>query len=187
MRTTKNKKDLLQYYMKIPYSIRIIPEEAGGYFVEIEELSGCMTQGDTIEEVMKNINEAKELWLESAIEDGFEIPKPKEMEEYSGKFLVRLPKYIHKRISHIAEREGVSLNQMIVSLLSERSIIKEIRSEIKSIYWKMDKMKTELYELNSKPQLLSSNAKGIYKERISSSAGIIKEKQSKYQYNGVPQ
>jgi len=187
MRTTKNNEKLLRYYMELPYSIRIIPEEVGGFFAEIEELQGCMTQGDTIEEVKENIEEAKESWLTVAIEEEIEIPQPREMEEYSGKFLVRLPKYIHKRISQLAEREGVSLNQMIVSLLSERSVIKEIRSEIKSIYWKMDKMKTELYELNSKPKHLSSNAKGIYKERISSSAGIIKEKQSKYQYNGDSQ
>ncbi len=187
MKTIKNKKELLKYYMGLPYSIRIIPEEAGGYFVEIEELSGCMTQGDTVEEVIKNINEAKELWIESAIEDGIEIPKPKEMEEYSGKFLVRLPKYIHRRISHLAEREGVSLNQMIVSLLSERSIFKEIRNEIKSIYWEMGKMKTESYELNNKPQISGSVAKEINKERMLTNVRFVKEKQSKYQYNGDSQ
>lgn len=81
MKNIKDKKDLLNHYMSLPYSIRIIPEEAGGYFAEVEELPGCMTQGDTIEELMRNIEEAKELWLESALEIGKEIPLPKEMEK----------------------------------------------------------------------------------------------------------
>ncbi len=129
MKNIKNKKELLKYYMELPYSIRIVPEEAGGYFAEVEELPGCMTQGDTIEEVMKNIEEAKECWLTVSIDEGLEIPKPKEMEEYSGKFLVRIPKSLHRRLANLAEKEGISLNQMVVSLLSEKIAVKEIRYE----------------------------------------------------------
>jgi len=129
MKNIKDKKKLLKYYMGLPYSIRIVPEETGGYFAEVEELPGCMTQGDTIGEVMKNIEEAKELWLEMSIDEGLEIPQPREMEKYSGKFLIRIPKYLHRRLANLAEREGVSLNQLVVSLLSERSVIKEIKQE----------------------------------------------------------
>ena len=75
----KSKKELLEYYMKLPYAIRIVPEEAGGYFAEVEKLDGCMTQGDTIEEVLKNLEEAKQCWLEAAIEIGKEIPLPEVM------------------------------------------------------------------------------------------------------------
>jgi predicted RNase H-like HicB family nuclease len=35
-----------------------------------------MTQGDTLEEIWKNLKEAKELWLEVALEDGMEIQEP---------------------------------------------------------------------------------------------------------------
>ena len=57
MQTTKSKKALVKYYMNLPHAIRIIPEEKGGYFAEVEEFPGCMTVGETIEEVIKNIGE----------------------------------------------------------------------------------------------------------------------------------
>jgi len=42
----------------------IIEKDDNGYFAYIPQLKGCMTQGDTYEEVMKNIKEAAELYLE---------------------------------------------------------------------------------------------------------------------------
>ncbi len=40
------------------------PQEEGGYTVFIPSLSGCISQGETKEEALKNIKEAMELWLE---------------------------------------------------------------------------------------------------------------------------
>jgi len=164
MKKIKSKKELIRYYMGLPYSIRIIPEEGGGYFAEVEELSGCMTQGDTIEEVMKNIEEAKESWLTVAIEEGIEIPQPREMEEYSGKFLVRMPKSLHRRLVNLAEREEVSLNQMVVALLSERYSIMEIREEIQGLSWKMGEVHRGLYRLKM-PGALTNETKEIIEEK----------------------
>lgn len=67
----------LEYYMKLPYAIRIVPEDAGGYFAEIEEFPGCMTHGDTVLKVIENIDDAKRNWLTIAIEEGLQIPEPK--------------------------------------------------------------------------------------------------------------
>jgi len=119
MRKIKNGDKSIEYYMRLPYTIRIIPEEDKGFFAEIEELPGCMTEGETLEEVMENIREAQELWIETALEIGKEIPLPREIEEYSGKFLVRVPKYLHRKLVNRARKEGISLNQLIVSLLSK--------------------------------------------------------------------
>lgn len=47
-----------------------------------------------------------------------DIPLPSSDNSYSGKLLVRMPKSLHRRLAETAEREGVSLNQYIVSLLS---------------------------------------------------------------------
>lgn len=66
----------LEYYMSLPYEMRIIPDEEGGWFVEIPLLRGCMTDGDTWEEVLKNIEEAKQAWLETALEHNITIPEP---------------------------------------------------------------------------------------------------------------
>lgn len=67
----------LEYYMSLPYTLEIIPDENdGGWVVKVKELSGCMTQADSWEEILPMISEAKELWLEVAIEEGIPIPEP---------------------------------------------------------------------------------------------------------------
>lgn len=43
----------------------IYPEEDGGYTVMIPDLPGCMTQGETLEAALENINEARQLWIET--------------------------------------------------------------------------------------------------------------------------
>ena len=48
--------------------IKIVLEEQeeGGYTVYVPSLPGCISQGETVEESLKNIKEAIELWLEPA-------------------------------------------------------------------------------------------------------------------------
>ncbi|MCK4257109.1 type II toxin-antitoxin system HicB family antitoxin [candidate division WOR-3 bacterium] len=82
MKKIKNKKEALKYYMSLVYPIRIIEEEKVGYFAEIEELAGCMTQGDTIEEAWDNIQDAKEQWLMVALEKNIHVPLPSSFEKH---------------------------------------------------------------------------------------------------------
>ncbi|MFH1825041.1 MAG: type II toxin-antitoxin system HicB family antitoxin [Candidatus Firestonebacteria bacterium] len=117
-------------YMKLPYTIELIQEEVGGFHVKVKELPGCMSYGKTAAEAIKNIKDAQLLWIETAIEKGIDIPSPDVTGEYSGKVLLRMPKYIHERLSGMAEEEGTSLNQLIVSLLSGKSAIKEMAKEL---------------------------------------------------------
>ncbi len=77
------------YYMNLPYTIVIRKDLAGGFFAKVEELEGCMTQGETYEEVYQNIHEAMELWLEVSIEQKMVIPEPDIESDYSGKLLLR--------------------------------------------------------------------------------------------------
>ena len=42
------------------------PAEEGGYWAEVPALPGCITEGDTMEEVMANLKDAIEGWLEVA-------------------------------------------------------------------------------------------------------------------------
>lgn len=44
----------------------IHPAEEGGYWAEVPALTGCITEGDTIEEVMSNLKDAIEGWLDVA-------------------------------------------------------------------------------------------------------------------------
>ena len=50
-------------------------------------------------------------YIETKLENGFDIPEPIQTENYSGKFVVRLPKSLHFKLAMEAEKEGVSLNQ----------------------------------------------------------------------------
>ena len=111
----------LKDYMKLPYTrmVHEIDDESGHYFYgQILELDGCQSTGDTIEELYENLNEALEGYLEVKIENGLPIPKPENVEGYSGKFNVRLPKSLHQRLAIEADREGVSLNTLVLYKLS---------------------------------------------------------------------
>lgn len=178
MKNKKSREELLQYYMGLPYTIKITPEEVEGYFVEIEEFEGCMSQGETIEEVLENIKEAQEGWLEVAIEEGLEIPLPKVMEEYSGKFVLRVPKSLHRKLSNLAEEESVSLNQMIVSLLSERFALRRVENKIQSLSWVMEQMQIGLYNLKKRVSL-SKEAKKLQEVRASLQAEAVRERKPK--------
>jgi antitoxin HicB len=117
----KNKqieKPSLEYYLNLQYPVTLYPDPEGGYVAQIKDLPGCLTQGETLEETMTNIQEGRELWISTAYAHSDDIPLPSNDDNYSGKLLVRMPKSLHRRLAETAENEGVSLNQYIVSLLS---------------------------------------------------------------------
>lgn len=101
-------------YMNLPYNIVIQErnDESGHYyFGKVLELDGCVSDGETLEELNKNIKEAMRLWLEVCIENGDPVPKPFLDSSYSGRFNIRIPKSLHERLTYEAKCEGVSLNQ----------------------------------------------------------------------------
>ena len=55
----------------------VIEKDSDGYFAFCPELQGCYTQGDTYEDVLKNIEDAIQLHIEDRKENGEEIPKIK--------------------------------------------------------------------------------------------------------------
>jgi antitoxin HicB len=102
----------VEYYMNLPYTIELI-KDPEGWFVRVKELEGCMSQGDTAAEAIEMIQKAMELWLEVSLEDGLPIPEPRPDEDYSGKFVVRVPRSLHRELVEEAARQGASLNQYI--------------------------------------------------------------------------
>jgi predicted RNase H-like HicB family nuclease len=109
----------LKGYLALPYSIEIIPDE-DGYIAAIPDLPGCMSSGKTVRAALRGLEEVKGLWLEGRIEAGEEIPEPTKIEDFSGKFVLRIPRSLHGRLDHEARKEGVSLNQYVLHILSER-------------------------------------------------------------------
>ena len=67
----------LEYYMNLPYKLEITPDPyEGGFVAGYPDLPGCLTCGDTMEEVMENALDAKKEWIEAALEDGTTINEP---------------------------------------------------------------------------------------------------------------
>ncbi|MEK6867271.1 MAG: type II toxin-antitoxin system HicB family antitoxin [Nanoarchaeota archaeon] len=51
------------------FHVLIEQDEDGGYVGRVPELRGCLSQGDTLDNLMKNIKEAIELCLEVETEE----------------------------------------------------------------------------------------------------------------------
>lgn len=115
-----NKKDI-NYYMSLPYNylIQQVTDESGSYYYgKVLELDGCQSTGETFEEAYKSLREAMKGWLEVKLQYGDPIPEPTGDENYSGKFVLRVPKSLHRQLAIEAQREGVSLNQYAMYKLS---------------------------------------------------------------------
>jgi predicted RNase H-like HicB family nuclease len=48
--------------------------EEGGYWVEIVDLPGCASQGETVDEALANVQEALRAVIRSYVEDGEDVP-----------------------------------------------------------------------------------------------------------------
>ena len=109
-------------YLHLPYTIEVIrdnDEDNPGWVARVIELPGCLTQADTFEELGEMIEDAMRLWIDTALADGSEVPEPRPEGSYSGKFVVRVPKSLHRELAEAAEREGVSLNMFVSTALGK--------------------------------------------------------------------
>ena len=108
----------VEYYLGLPYTIELTRDPEDGWFVAVNELPGCMSQGDTPQEAIEMIYDAMRGWIEVSLEDGDPIPEPRPLDDYSGKFVVRVPPEVHRRLALEAAEEDVSLNRLISTKLS---------------------------------------------------------------------
>lgn len=130
--------------MKLVYPAKFYYEKDGGYSVEVPDLVGCVTQGETLEEAMEMAQDAALGWLLTAIEEEEEIPKPSTMEEikvgkegfktllllnideYTEKYgskksikkTLTVPQWLNKR----AERLGINFSQALQEILLSKIV-----------------------------------------------------------------
>ena len=100
------------------YAIRIEPlprEEGGGFLVTVPDLPGCVADGETIDAAIAEAHDAFTAWAAAEQQDRGELPAPK---TYSGQFVQRIPKSLHRRLATRAAAEGVSLNQLSATYLA---------------------------------------------------------------------
>ena len=108
----------LAYFLKIKYPVTVQEGPMGGYFVTHPHLDGCMAEGATLEEAIANLADSREIWIESRLENGYHVPEPV-VEEYSGRVSLRMAPSLHARLAEISERQGISLNLLINTVLSK--------------------------------------------------------------------
>lgn len=114
----------LNEYMSMPYRMEILEDkDEGGFVVSYVDLPGCISSGETVESAIANALDAKQAWLEAAIEEGVEIYEPGSLEDYSGQFKLRLPKSLHRALAEHSQREGISMNQYCVYLLAKNDAL----------------------------------------------------------------
>jgi antitoxin HicB len=116
----------LNYYLSLEYpaEIRHFAEgDGGGYQATIPMLGrgSFVGHGDTPEEAYENLQECKKEIFEELLADGVEIlePSTEDIDEYSGKFVARIPKELHRDLVEAAKLSGTSLNQYIVYALTK--------------------------------------------------------------------
>ena len=114
----------LNEYMALPYKMEIVEDkEEGGFVVSFPDLPGCITCGETVESAVANAMDAKKAWLEAALEEGLTIHDPDSIEDYSGQFKLRIPKSLHRLLAEHSKKEGISMNQYCLYLLSRNDAV----------------------------------------------------------------
>ncbi len=100
-------------------------EDGGGFLITFPDLPGCLADGETEAEAAENGRDAF-VAVVSALQDmGREIPAPSFSPDdaaapgASGKFVARVPKSIHAKLTSRAKAEGVSLNALVLAFIAE--------------------------------------------------------------------
>lgn len=120
----KNVKQVEPPYPFEAYAHVVAPlseEDGGGYMITFPDLPGCMSDGDTLDEVLANGRDAFNSWIAAQVDMKRPIPQPTRYSEEGKpvKFVQRLPRSLHASLQARAKAEGVSLNTLVLTLIAE--------------------------------------------------------------------
>jgi predicted RNase H-like HicB family nuclease len=107
------------------YRVALQYDPDGYWIAEHPEMPGCKADGETAQEALSSLDVSRALWIESRLATGLEVPEPQEALQYSGRFVLRIPKSLHRELANEAEAEGVSLNSLVSNVLANRHTRKE--------------------------------------------------------------
>ena len=108
-------------YLEMPYEISLVrrdDEQGPAWVAQVEELPGCEARGRTAEEALTEARGVMASWIVDALANGRPVPAPRAAATHSGRLLVRMPPTLHADLARLADREKVSLNTLIVGVLS---------------------------------------------------------------------
>ena len=93
-------------------------KEDGGWIAVAPELAGCSAFGKTPKRALTELEDAIELWIDTAKSKKWSVPKPLAGKSPAGKVLLRLPRELHQDYLSLATKEGISLNQYMLYVLA---------------------------------------------------------------------
>ena len=128
---------MIEEYMKLPYTIELVQEEDGTYFVKVKELPGCMSVGKDPNEAVGNVRDAMRGWFEAAIEDRMEIPTPTVLNEK------------HAKVANFAtiarnKKKMVDIEQLETKLTNMKSDFDDFKHFVVNIEYDFEKMLEEM-------------------------------------------
>ena len=95
-------------------------EEDGCFVGSAPPLIGPCCHGKNEARVHAQLCEIVEEWIALLEGDGHKLPAPLAAKDFSGKFVLRIPRTLHRTLEREARKQGVSLNQYVLYILSER-------------------------------------------------------------------
>ena len=107
-------------YLRQPYTRLLIPNADGSYSAEMLDLPGCVADGETPNEALHHLDAAAQAWLEACLARGLAIPEPFLNQDFGGQLRLHLPRSLHRQASRLATRDGISLNQFLMSAIAAR-------------------------------------------------------------------
>lgn len=117
------------------YPLEIRPlssEDGGGFLIAFPDFNDCVSDGATVDEAIENGRLALGETIAALRAAGHPIPEPTAATTASGRFVARVPKSVHAKLTSRAKAEGVSLNTLVVSLLAEGLGRKSARAQASS-------------------------------------------------------
>jgi predicted RNase H-like HicB family nuclease len=100
------------------------------YVVTCPAFPGLSAFGETREQALTEAETVLRLFVESYKERQIELPEARTVEDFSGQFRVRLPKSLHRQAAHLAESDGISLNQLVISAVEARVGAKQMGTKM---------------------------------------------------------
>ncbi len=103
-----------------PFEMRTLSAaEGGGFLITYPDFTDCISDGETVDEAVRNGQNALQATIATLQANGLPVPVPNSGGVASGKFVARVPKTIHAQLTTRAKAEGVSLNTLVVSLIAQ--------------------------------------------------------------------
>ena len=97
-----------QYLYSVGWS-----EEDEAFIARVAEFPSLAAHGDTQEEALSEIKDVVKFVLSDLKENKEPVPEPLGKRSFSGRLVLRMPEYLHRKLALEASQQGISLNQLL--------------------------------------------------------------------------